>query len=663
MQFLNPWYFWFLPILAIPVILNIWKKLRIKDVEFPYFFLLAASTSKNVIHLKILNLLLLIVRILLIACILLALARPLFTASPSPSATDAAASARVYILDNSPSMEVMVKGKTLFDAARTAIENDIRTQNTSIPCALVTISQTGMLETIRCGTNADQIINELRRTAIQPVRFPAAEALSMADAFLGTTGRMDTTTLFFTDNQKSNWQDTPALSLPNTDEVYFIGTGDEIYTETGWTGYSGGSRLVVSGNNASLNSTVMNYRKTDLDNLIVQCLTYDNTVLAEKTVTVRAGETESVQFDFLAPADKRFMPFTLYIDHPDFVYDNRLPVSVPVYPSPAVYVPTEYTDSIYLYAALTLYSPATRIVPYSSIAELSAYTEPSETRILILSTPQQADQASLQQLSAQGYFSILFFAPGEQAQPARYAITSGDFSHFVLSPLRYSGVNSFDDLFISRSEPTPLYPQITRRKKILVLSDGTPFLEELTVGKKSVFICATDLNGTASNITRSASFLPLLHRITDYCVMQSSHHPDYYNRNTGTSLSLSEDAPFSATWIQPDNTRVPLTSRFAAGRYRIETPRAMKPGFYRLLHESGTEELFVFAPALQEGNMEPLDQTTIIEKMNDTPCQFINLHGDEDESYTTKKDISTQLILLACVLLALAELGLANISL
>jgi len=89
----------------------------------------------------------------------------------------------------------------------------------------------------------------------------------------------------------------------------------------------------------------------------------------------------------------------------------------------------------------------------------------------------------------------------------------------------------------------------------------------------------------------------------------------------------------------------------------------MKPGFYRLLHESGTEELFVFAPALQEGNMEPLDQTTIIEKMNDTPCQFINLHGDEDESYTTKKDISTQLILLACVLLALAELGLANISL
>jgi len=145
--------------------------------------------------------------------------------------------------------------------------------------------------------------------------------------------------------------------------------------------------------------------------------------------------------------------------------------------------------------------------------------------------------------------------------------------------------------------------------------------------------------------------------------MQSSHPVEYYNRQTGSSLTLNEDAPFSVTWISPDNARIPISSRFVAGSYRVETPHAMKPGFYRLVREDGVDEIFAFAPALQEGNMHRLDKKAITTIMNDIPCTFINMHGADNESYTTKKDMSTQLMLLACVLLALIELGLANITL
>jgi hypothetical protein len=117
MDFIHPYLLAGLALAGLPVLLHLIMRQRPRLLPFPAFRFLRQRHLSNRRKLRLQNLLLLLVRMLVIAALCLALARPRLTADPLPTGDTRAVTA-VLLFDTSPSMEYTSAGQTRLDDAR-----------------------------------------------------------------------------------------------------------------------------------------------------------------------------------------------------------------------------------------------------------------------------------------------------------------------------------------------------------------------------------------------------------------------------------------------------------------------------------------------------------------------------------------------------------------
>src|SRR5580704_13154740 len=111
MTFLQPFIFWGLPLLLVPVIIHLLNRLRHRPHPWAAMRFLLSATRSSISNTKLRQMLILLCRVLIVAMLLLFLGRPLaggwlgWALSPAPDSI-------LILLDRSASMETKAGGAT-----------------------------------------------------------------------------------------------------------------------------------------------------------------------------------------------------------------------------------------------------------------------------------------------------------------------------------------------------------------------------------------------------------------------------------------------------------------------------------------------------------------------------------------------------------------------
>ncbi len=119
MNFLAVGFLFGLAAVAVPVLIHLIHRQRYPDRRFTTLRFFDKTVKHNVIQRKLIDRILLALRVLALIALMLGLARPFFQTTGSGGIGERRRSVAI-VLDNSPSMGRMRDGKTLFDRAKTA---------------------------------------------------------------------------------------------------------------------------------------------------------------------------------------------------------------------------------------------------------------------------------------------------------------------------------------------------------------------------------------------------------------------------------------------------------------------------------------------------------------------------------------------------------------
>ncbi|MDD4856604.1 MAG: BatA and WFA domain-containing protein [Candidatus Krumholzibacteria bacterium] len=115
MNFLNPLYLFALAAVAVPILIHIFSRRRVPEVPFSTIRFLRRSDRRSMVRINVRRLLLLFLRILAVACVAMAFARPVVRGSLASLFPAGGSRAACILLDRSYSMGVEGDGGAAFD--------------------------------------------------------------------------------------------------------------------------------------------------------------------------------------------------------------------------------------------------------------------------------------------------------------------------------------------------------------------------------------------------------------------------------------------------------------------------------------------------------------------------------------------------------------------
>jgi hypothetical protein len=118
MSFVNPWFLFALTALAIPVIIHLFNFRKFKKIYFTNVRFIAEIKQETKKRSQLKHLLILLMRLLAIACLVIAFAKP-YIPSPLQHKKFTGRQAISVYIDNSFSMEALSTGGRLLDLAKT----------------------------------------------------------------------------------------------------------------------------------------------------------------------------------------------------------------------------------------------------------------------------------------------------------------------------------------------------------------------------------------------------------------------------------------------------------------------------------------------------------------------------------------------------------------
>lgn len=125
-NFINPWLLPALAAAAIPLILHLLSKRKVKVIPFSSLRFLSLLENKRIKYIRLYQLLLILIRTLFIVFLVLAFARPAWKSTQLGSSSSARTTA-VLLVDNSYSMEAFKGSHTLLELAKTSARDLLTT--------------------------------------------------------------------------------------------------------------------------------------------------------------------------------------------------------------------------------------------------------------------------------------------------------------------------------------------------------------------------------------------------------------------------------------------------------------------------------------------------------------------------------------------------------
>jgi len=669
MTFLNPFVLFGLAAAAIPILIHLLNKRKLRTIEFSTLSFLKELQKNTMRKITLRQWLLLLLRTLIIIFLVLAFSRPALKGNFGTAGSHAKTTLAI-ILDNTASMNLQNdQGKFLAQAQSKALEI-ISLMQENDEAFFIRLSDLPE-PTVKEPTHDTQKLRALiQETSISNNRRTIHEGLQAAAELFKLSKNFNKEVYVVTDGQAST------LGSPETGKkqseilfnqqtkFFFAQLSNRRVENVGIEKVTIPPTLLQLNKPLTLNAVVKNYGTSSVSNHIVS-ISLGKNKTAQKGVTLNSGESATLDFT-IVPARTGFV--SGFVESEDDMYepDNEYYFSlyIPEQIRVTLTAPEE-RYSRYLSTALIVANSISASAPVSISAlppsrlTLAAL---SSTDVLILSGVRQLPEAQqrmvLQYISSGG--SALFFPANDTMQSAYPLLSQAGFSPPQIatsqtqSQFRFEKVDLdfpiFKGMFetaIHKSEliespdisTTISFSGMPNLRPVITLSNGQLFLWQFGYRSGTIIGCAVPATTAWSNFPLKGIFVPLVYQSVLYLSSQINLSARSANYIAGEKIEFSSSlikrknsgATNRFNIIDPEMRSTPLqTYTKSRGDGSTETifsiPDLPLTGEHVILHEKDT---VLSIPV----NITRMESTTQLAEQKDVVA-LLSRAGANEESIT-----------------------------
>ncbi|MCK4338479.1 MAG: BatA domain-containing protein, partial [Candidatus Cloacimonetes bacterium] len=282
----------------IPVLIHLFVKHQPKIVYFSSLRFLKQIQKNQARIIKLRQILLLITRILIIICLILALSRPVIkTLIPSTNWRTHAPTIAVMIIDNSFSMNYLDGSSTLLDRAKEIATEITEMLNDNDKVMLLTLNNNYNLQNSYFSIPS-KIKDKINKISITDNSQLIRSILLKAEMELSRVDVINKEIYFITDNQKYSWENIQEVTQRLQTDIFIIPVPqekDKINLTTVSTWFV--PKLLSASNRSEIRADIKNFSEKKINTVIVS-LIIDNITKEEKVISLNPFQSKQISFEF-----------------------------------------------------------------------------------------------------------------------------------------------------------------------------------------------------------------------------------------------------------------------------------------------------------------------------------------------------------------------------
>jgi hypothetical protein len=206
LNFSSPLFLFGLLGVSLPILIHLLTRRQQKQIRFSAVYLLSQSKKRSIRKSRPNRLLLLLARCLAIALFSMALANPIFSFRQSEAFLSTSPSSIVFILDDSYSMGIRAKDKTLFDSALEYISEGLKKSSDNSEFSMVLASSPARVEQ-DWTPDKSTFISKLEEQVVSYRTTHIGDAIDKAIKLLESAKQKNKQIFLLTDMDKNGWKE------------------------------------------------------------------------------------------------------------------------------------------------------------------------------------------------------------------------------------------------------------------------------------------------------------------------------------------------------------------------------------------------------------------------------------------------------------------------
>lgn len=542
MTFLNPVALFGLFASLIPVVLHFLNLRKLSKVEFSTLKFLKELQKTKIRRIKFKQWLLLLIRILIIICLVLAFARPTVK-SVTFGNNSAAKTSAVIIIDNTFSMSVISEKGSYLNKAKQVAKNLL---NNFQQGDEITIIASADMDNVSFSstTNFAEAHKKIDDIELSNISATLNRNLIKAAQVLYQSRNYNKEVYILSDFQYgriigsskeiSNFGKTFS---PDT-RLYLFDLNDKEATNLGFENIKTANQIFETGKTIGFSVAIKNYSETPVNNSVVS-LFMNGKRSAQQNFSLNAGEIKEIVFETTLQ-DTGLVEVSAELEDDEILQDNKIFTAIYV-PSKISLLIASDTNSDSKLIKLTLGIPNDKIILQEiSTSQLSSFNLKKNNTIFVIGTNQITDVEPLNNFIHSGGNVILF--PGSQNSLPSFQNTLGAFG--LTQPILFVGKVSGAESISELKQPDFKHPLIAsifeksanmkldspeifaymkikpdaNYRTIIPLLDNSSFLSEIKIGNGKLILFASAPTLSWNTFPVKAFFAPLINN----CILYSS---------------------------------------------------------------------------------------------------------------------------------------------
>ena len=691
MSFLNPAALLALAAVAVPLFLHFFNLRQPQTVEFSSLDFVKELQESTVQRVRIKEWLLLLLRMLAIACLVLAFAQPTLTSDLGGMGASVPTT-HALVVDNSLSMTADGEGGSYFDQATRTAEDVLETVEEGDEVLLWPTARAGQ-------SRPDPVSNVgVVRQALANLE-PRAGASALSRAVVEAAGQSDTprTVVYVaSDLQASTLGDSVATDVPDGVQVQLLPVETRTQSNVAITDVTVTSRIAEVDQPVQLEATLVNHGPEPLDDYVSSVYLAGDRV-AQATATLEPGLETTVSFT-VTPQTRGWLEGAIVTEDDDVPVDDRHHFTLHVPEERRVLlVRGEGQRTKYLDLALSSEMIESRIAFRTTAIEENALAsaELGQYDAVLLAGPRSLSSGEVEALTRyvdRGGGLLLF--PNAQARPEDYnalfgALNAGSFRGFSGALSADRTVASFGRVDLEHPLFEGVFGQERRREDasveqpdihyvmnfrpsgqsgqtLIELSNGFPFLHEVRHGGGRLLVTAVAPTRDWSELPVRGLFVPLLYRSVYYLSASTSVAGEQLVAGRPAELRVTGVAPDASLRLRgPGGIEVTPEQRTLFGATLLQIGTTLtEPGVYDV--QAGTTQVRRVAVNVDPAESDlraasPAEASETLRTTTGAPVQAVAAAEDEEiaETLRTQRagtEIWNVFLLLALICLAVEML-------
>ena len=608
MSFLYPTFLFALLAVIVPIIIHLFDFQKPKKLMFTNVRLLQQLQQSTNKGFKIKHLLVLAARVLFLSFLVLAFAQPFIPAN-SNAAIKGKQSVSIYV-DNSLSMQQMKAGKkalevAVSEAAAIAGMYPIQTSFQYLDNNFEAKDQYWV--------NKEQLKDRLTETGYSPIVRDLQSVFNrQKNALLSLNQSSKNNVFILSDFQKSTIGDLTKLKADTNTTINLIPiqneNADNVYVDTLWLQNpfikpKELNHLIVKIKNTS----TVNEQKLALKLMI------EGVQVSSNSITIAPVSSQQVDFSFMIN-DIGFKKCSITFDDSPVTFDNTyyftLEAAKPIKVMTIGDTKDNYLSKVYASESFFLLE--------NNVNNGLNYSALSTSNLIALQEFDLLDASVLAQIKKQvwkGASVVLFPSASITAEKANQclsvfnvsttAVTANEGMLLLANPEVQNPFfqNVFEQFSGHENMPAakPLYA--LSAKALLTFKSGKTFLSESALGKGKVYVCASSLQATTSNLASHALFVPLMYKMAILSA-QSQGTLSYTFNDKNIALKMETAQQEVPVKLIQDDLEIVPAHQWVDGKLNLQLPKLeMKPGFYQLKQGNRLLSVLAFNYGKQESTL------------------------------------------------------------